>query len=286
MQVLIVYFNHFAYFFGFTIAMQKHYRISIIGAGRVTWHLAPALENAGHTIQEVYSRRHAEAKKLTRRLYHAKVLDEPDFSDSSSDIFIIAVADDAISTVASRLILPAHEPVVVHTSGSQPLEALAGANTPYTGVFYPLQTFTKNKDVDFSQVPICLESEDSDVLKMLTKVAKSISPKVKLINSRERAVLHIAAVFACNFANHLLQMAETLLESQHMDLSLLKPLITETINNSLSLGPQQAQTGPAVRGDLVTLEKHMGFLKDFDQDYADIYKAITQHIIDTRYLDE
>lgn len=266
--------------------MQKHYRISMIGAGRVAWHLAPALENAGHTIEEVYSRRHTEAKKLTQRLYHAQVLDEPDFSDSSSDLFIIAVSDDAIRTVASRLLLPEHDAIVVHTSGSQPLEVLEGANTSYTGIFYPLQTFTKNKEVNFAQVPICLESEDSHVLKILTKVAKSISPTVKLINSQERVVLHIAAVFACNFTNHLLRMAEILLENQHLDLSLLKPLIVETIDNSLSLGPQQAQTGPAARGDLVILEKHMDFLKDFDQDYAEIYKAITQNILDSRYLDE
>lgn len=266
--------------------MHKHYQISLIGAGRVAWQLAPALESAGHTIQEVYSRRYAEAKKLTQRLYHARLLDEPDFSDSNSDIFIIAVADDAISTVASRLILPEHEAIVVHTSGSQPLEVLNGANTPYTGVFYPLQTFTKNRKVDFTQVPICLESEDSHVLKILTKVAKSISPNVKLVNSRERAILHIAAVFACNFTNHLLRIAEVLLESQHLDLSLLEPLIVETMHNSLSLGPQLAQTGPAAREDLITLEKHMEFLKDFNQDYADLYKIITQSILDARFSDE
>ncbi len=266
--------------------MGKYYSISIIGAGRLAWHLAPALENAGHAVQEVYSRRHAEARKLARRLYQANVLDQPDFSESISKIFIITVADDAIQTVASRLLLPAHETIVVHTSGSQPLEALAGANTPFTGVFYPLQTFTKEKEVDFSQIPICLESDHSDVLKTLTKLARSISPTVKLVNSRERLLLHIAAVFACNFTNHLLGMAETLLDRKQLDFSLLKPLITETIHKSLSLGPQRSQTGPAARGDLVTLEKHMDYLKGFDHDYAEIYKLITQHILDMSYLDE
>lgn len=265
--------------------MHTQYRITIIGAGRVAWHLAPALENAGHVIQEVYSRRYREAKKLASRLYQASAQDEPDFSDSSAEIFILAVADDAIRTVASRLLLPEHDTIVVHTSGSQPLGALADAQSSFTGVFYPLQTFTKDKEVDFSKIPVCLEADDDGVLKVLIKLAKSISAEVRLINSQERAILHIAAVFACNFTNHLLQMAETLTESHHLEFSLLKPLIAETISKGLTIGPRQAQTGPAIRGDLITLEKHMDYLRNYDKDYAEIYKVITQHILDTGYLD-
>lgn len=266
--------------------MHMQYRITIIGAGRVAWHLAPALESAGHVIQEVYSRRYREAKKLASRLYQADARNELDFSDSSSEIFILAVADDAIRTVASRLLLPEHDTIVLHTSGSQPLEELAGAKSAFTGVFYPLQTFTKDKEVNFSKIPVCLEADDEGVLNILIKLAKSISSEVRLINSQERAVLHIAAVFACNFTNHLLQIAETLAESHHIKFSLLKPLITETISKSLAIGPQQAQTGPASRGDLEILEKHMGFLKSYDKDYAEIYKIITQHILDSDYPDK
>lgn len=266
--------------------MHTQYRISIIGAGRVAWHLAPALESAGHVIQEVYSRRYREAKKLANRLYQANALDELDFSGSSSEIFILAVADDAIRTVASHLLLPEHDTIVLHTSGSQPLEALAGTQSPFTGVLYPLQTFTKDKEVNFSKIPVCLEADDESVLKLLIRLAKSISAEVRLINSQERAILHIAAVFSCNFTNHLLQIAETLTESHHINFSLLKPLITETISKSLAIGPQQAQTGPAIRGDLATLEKHVDFLKNYDQDYAEIYKIITQHILDSDYPDE
>ncbi len=179
--------------------IQKYYKISIIGAGRVAWQLAPALESAGHAIEEIYSRRHQKALALSRQLYQADVLKKPDFSKSHAEILVIAVNDDAMREVASGLTLPSADTIVVHTSGSQPLAALQGAGTEYTGVFYPLQTFTYDQQVNFSHIPICLESDNSHALKVLTKVAKSISRTVKLISSKERAVLHIAAVFACNF---------------------------------------------------------------------------------------
>ena len=154
--------------------------------------------------------------------------------------------------------------------------------TPRVGVFYPLQTFSKHHPLDFHQVPICLESEDSDTLYKLTKLAKSISGHVALLNSQERRVLHVAAVFASNFTNHMLRMAETLAEAHQLDYELLKPLIEETIRKSLATSPEQAQTGPAVRGDARTIKQHQAFLKKFDPDYAKVYRVITQHIVKDR----
>ncbi len=266
--------------------MRKDYQISIIGAGRVAWHLAPALEGAGHSVQEIYSRRPAEAQKLADRLYHTTVLHQPDFSRSTSELLIIAVADDAIREVATSLRLPSHPGAVVHTSGSQPLEALQKAATPYTGVFYPLQTFNKHKQTDFRKIPICLEADDHQVLNMLTRLAKSISPVVRVMHSKERLALHVAAVFACNFTNHLLYMAETLAEDQHIDFGLLHPLITETLGNSLNIGPQPSQTGPAVRSDQTTLKKHRQYLRDFDKTYLKIYKLLSEHIADIHKVED
>lgn len=257
---------------------QKYYRISIIGAGGVAWQLAPALESAGHTIEEIYSRSYEKALALSLQLYQASVIEKPDFSKSHAEILIIAVNDDAIQEVAPKLILPSEGTIVVHTSGSQPLSTLQDVKTVYTGVFYPLQTFTYDKHTNFSNIPICLESDNSHALKVLTKIAKSISRTVKLISSKERAVLHVAAVFACNFSNHLLSIAESLMKHQHLDLALLKPLITETIHNSLTIGPQKAQTGPAVRNDQTTINRHMAFLKKHDPEYAKIYDLLTKHI--------
>lgn len=257
---------------------KKYYKISIIGAGRVAGQLAPALESAGHTIEEIYSRTYSRALTLSRQLYQARVITKPDFSKSQAEILIIAVHDDAIREVVASLQLPSPDTIVVHTSGSQPLAALQEAKTAYTGVFYPLQTFAAVQHVPFAAVPICLESDNSHALKVLTKVAKSISRTVKLISSAERAVLHVAAVFACNFTNHLLGMAASLMKSQHMELALLEPLILETVQNSLSLGPTQAQTGPAVRGDQQTLAQHITFLKKYDPTYAKIYDLLTKHI--------
>ena len=260
---------------------KPRFRIILIGAGNVASHLGPALERAGHMVQGVYSRQPEHARQLTQYLYQAQPYDTLDFSATDAQLFIIAVSDDAIPEVVAALQLP-EEALLVHTSGSQPLSVLKRSATPRVGVFYPLQTFSKHHPLDFHQVPICLESEDSDTLYKLTKLAKSISGHVALLNSQERRVLHVAAVFASNFTNHMLRMAETLAEAHQLDYELLKPLIEETIRKSLATSPEQAQTGPAVRGDARTIKQHQAFLKKFDPDYAKVYRVITQHIMKDR----
>lgn len=257
--------------------------VSFIGAGNLAWHLAPVLDNTEYSVREIYSRdsRHAEA--LVKRLYHAKVQSTLDFSSSPSRIFIIAVSDDVIGEVAQEIILP-DDAILLHTSGSQPLNVLAYAATSRIGVFYPLQTFTKNRKVDFAEVPVFVESEDRETEKILVEMGKTISTKVKRISSSERKAVHVAAVFASNFTNHMLTISRDVLTRNKLDFEWLRPLIAETVNKALSLGPDEAQTGPAKRGDLETLDSHLEFLNS-EEAVAEIYRVISQHILD-RYEEE
>lgn len=258
--------------------MAEHVKVSFIGSGNLAWHLAPALDNAGFTVKEVYSRNPKHAEALTGRLYQAEVKSNLDFSTSDSTVFVIATSDDAIEEVATEIILP-DEAFLLHTSGSQPLRVLEFAAIENIGSFYPLQTFSKNKRVDFKTVPIFLESNNEDTEKTMMTLANAISNQVRKIGSEERKALHVAAVFASNFANHMLTLSKEILQKNNLSFDLLKPLINETIIKSLTIGPENAQTGPAMRSDLEILDNHLEFLQD-DERLADLYKLISQHIID------
>ncbi len=252
--------------------------VSFIGSGNVAWHLAPALDNTDFAVREVYSRNPEHAAALVDKLYEADVKTSLDFSDSPSNIFIIAVPDDAIQSIVQEIILPDNA-ILVHTSGSQPLAALGYAAIPEIGVFYPLQTFSKSKKVDFTDIPIFVESENAVTEKLLLSMAKAISKNVHQITSQERKAMHIAAVFASNFTNHMLLIAQQIMKENNLNFEWLKPLVAEMINKSISIGPENAQTGPARRGDFEILDRHMEFLQA-DEQRAEIYKVISQHIID------
>lgn len=256
--------------------------VSFVGAGNLAWHLAPALDNTGYSVKEVYSANPDNARDLVERLYHARVKDSLDFSASPSTIFIIAASDDVIPDIAREIALP-EDAFLVHTSGSQPLSVLEYAATARIGAFYPLQTFTKHRKVPLSDVPFFIESEEAETEAVLLKMAKAVSNHVHKISSLQRKALHVAAVFASNFSNHMLTISGDIMTANKLDFEWLKPLIAETVNKSLTLGAAKAQTGPARRGDLETLDKHLGFLHD-DEALASIYKVVSQHILD-RYAD-
>lgn len=262
---------------------MKPHTVSFIGSGNLAWHLAQALDNTEFAVRQVYSRNARHAEALVGNLYSAQVMTTLDFSDSPSNLFIMAVPDDVIEELARQLILPPGA-ILVHTSGSQPLSALGYAHTLNTGVFYPLQTFSKNKRVDFSEVPLFVESENSQIEKVLMAMGKSISKKVIKISSADRKALHVAAVFASNFTNHMLLLAQQLMKENKLNYDWLKPLIAETITKSLAIGAEKAQTGPARRGDLEILDRHLEFLQK-DEAVAEIYKVVSQHIVNT-YVEE
>lgn len=253
-------------------------QISMIGSGNVAWHLAPALDNIGYVVKEVHSRNPKNAHKLIDRLYQAEWIDSLDFSESESDLFIIAVSDDQIMPVCKEIQIP-EEAVLVHISGSQPLSILEESMAEYIGVLYPLQTFSKSRHCDMEEVPFCIEANHNYPRKMLKKLANRMSGKVMEPDSDQRKIIHLSAVFACNFSNHLLTIAEEMLDEEGISFDILKPLIVETINKSLDLGPYQSQTGPASRGDAKILNDHMKMLKG-RKHLAAIYKSITQHILE------
>jgi predicted short-subunit dehydrogenase-like oxidoreductase (DUF2520 family) len=254
-------------------------KIAILGAGNLAWNLAPALEDAGHEITEVYARNIQKAREITERIYSAEAKDDLDFSESKAKLFILAIKDDALSDVADQLILPEGS-ILVHTSGAMPIEVISQSSASYVGVFYPLQSFTKGKKLDFEDVPFLLESEDEGTVQLLKKVAKSLSPLVYLLRAKDRQAVHVAAVFASNFTNHMLRIAEEILHRKGLDREMLKPLIIESISKSLQLGAKKAQTGPAIREDYETLEAHHQFLA-YNEQLAEIYRLISQDIIDS-----
>lgn len=262
--------------------MSFYTDISIVGAGNVAWHLTKALEDAGHHIHEVYSRNEKNAEALVKKLYSTNATSSLDFSKSKASLFIIAVSDDAIEELAADLLLPDNA-TVVHTSGSAPLEAFGNTARHY-GVFYPFQSFSKSRIVDFKDIAVFVEASDKETSKMLLKLGQTISNKVLQMNGDKRQALHISAVFASNFTNHLLFIAKQVAIANKIDFELLEPLIIETVNKGLEIGPEKSQTGPAARGDLKILDQHLSFLED-NKPVQEIYQLLSQHILDQKYFD-
>ena len=258
--------------------------ISFIGAGNVAWHLSRALEDVGHGIAEVYSRNPVNARILAKQCYDATWQDHLNFADSEAELFILCVADDAIAEVLEQLVLPENA-VIVHTSGSKPLSALENWATVFsdvpvhTGVFYPLQTFSKQTYIEFGQIPLCIEATEPDIEAKLVELGQEISQIVYLVTTDERRVLHLAAVFACNFTNHLWALTKDLLDDYNLEFELLKPLIQETVSKALaSTHPADVQTGPARRGDTLIIQQQVELLED-DSNTSKIYKILTDSIL-------
>lgn len=246
-------------------------RVSIIGFGNVAQHLIQAFSNtAAIEVVQVFARKKESVSHLitAEKIY-------TDFNDLIAvDVFIIAVTDDAIAEVSNQL--PFTNQLVIHTSGSIAMETLDDKNRK--GVFYPLQTFSKAKEVDFKIIPICLEAQNEKDLVTLETVAKSISNSVYTINSAQRKALHVAAVFVSNFTNHLYQIGNEICINNELSFDILKPLIQETANKIMTLSPQESQTGPAKRKDTQTINAHLNFLTNDHQ--KEIYKMLTKSIID------
>jgi len=250
--------------------------IAIVGAGNVAWHLAQGLQEAGHTITAVYSRTPVHATELTQLLPDAIAKTDLDFRNIIAEIILIAVPDAAILSVANELKVNP-ETIVAHTSGSQPITVLQSTAGAKYGVFYPLQTFSKQAAVDLQKVPILLEGDSEQTTEKLKQLAKSISTKVERVNSEKRKQLHLAAVFACNFTNHLLGISQEILKKAHLPTDLLQPLIQETIKKATTHNPFKVQTGPAIRNDQNVIEEHLRLL-DGHPMLQSIYQQLTQSI--------
>ncbi|MGQ0828300.1 MAG: Rossmann-like and DUF2520 domain-containing protein [Bacteroidota bacterium] len=252
-------------------------KIVLIGAGNVATHLGMALKKSKHTILQVYSHTKKSSDKLSSLLNTDAINDLKEI-DPNADVYIIAIKDDSIIDVIKKLKL--QDKIVVHTSGSTSIDVLKNASENY-GVFYPLQTFSKIKKVGFKNIPICLEANNNRTYKTLFSLAKSISDNIQKVDSVQRKALHVAAVFACNFSNHLYAVAEQILKKNKLPFDILKPLIEETADKIKNNSPIKMQTGPAVRGDKKIMDAHLKMLAGH-KEYQKLYKLLSQSIDNTK----
>lgn len=248
--------------------------IVFIGSGNVATQMAPSLKENGHTILCVYSRSIKNAKTLGKILgcnFTNKVHDIP----STADFYIVTLQDDSIEKIVRQLNF--QPTCIVHTSGSKSLDVFPKMFLN-VGVLYPLQTFTKNRKTNWSSLPIFIEGNNSKSIRTISKVASSLSQNVKKANSLRRQQMHLAAVFANNFVNHLYSLSSDLLKNEKISFDVLRPIIIETTERILSANPSKIQTGPAKRKDFTTIKKHLNLLKG-DKNKLKVYKTITESII-------
>ena len=246
--------------------------IVLIGAGNLATCLGKALKQAGLSVVQVYSRTEASAARL------ASLLDCPYTTDlkaidQEAFFYIFALKDQGLEAAIQQM--HANHGIWVHTAGSMPMHVFEGHNPRY-GVFYPLQTFSKTREVNFRQIPIFVEGSDPAVEERLQQLAKQLSEQVYVLSSEKRKYLHLAAVFACNFTNHLYALASDLLEAEAIPREVLLPLIDETAAKIHDLSPQAAQTGPAIRYDKQVIDKQLAMLTD--PDLQQLYQLLSQSI--------
>lgn len=245
--------------------------ITIIGSGNVAQHLIKAISKT--TILEVTQVYVRNIDSVSHLLDSDKITN--DISQlKNADLYIISVSDDAIQSVSNSLFFS--NKLVAHTSGSVAMEELSDNNRK--AVFYPLQTLSKKKEVDFTTVPLCIEAQNEVDLQLLTEVAQNLSDHVYNVDSEQRKSLHVAAVFVSNFVNHLYKIGSDICIEHKVPFEILKPLILETAKKVQIMEPYEAQTGPAKRNDTSTINKHLAILTDENQ--KDIYKILTKSIID------
>lgn len=247
--------------------------IVCIGSGNVATHLAIGLKAMGADITQVWSRDQRNAELLAA-LTQARTVRNLTEVDQFADCYLIAVKDDAIADVAQHLMDV--RGIVIHTSGATGIEVLKGAGSGY-GVMYPLQTFSRTKALDLKTVPFCVEADTPETLERITALAQLLSTEVSPVTSNQRQILHLAAVFACNFSNHLYLLGSNILAEHQLNFNLLKPLIMETASKIQFADPKEVQTGPAVRNDEVTINRHLNLLEGY-ADLQKIYSLLTESI--------
>lgn len=248
-------------------------KIAIIGAGNTAYTLCKVLKSKGIEPFCIYVRNPEKAEKVRADLgvevvfSYEKVLE--------SDLAIIAVNDDAISEVAAHLI--DYKGLVVHTSGTKPSELLN--RSMRFGVFYPLQTMSKTREISFDEIPLLIYANSPDDVEMLSRFAKQFSNKVEFCDDEQRKAIHLAAVYVSNFTNVMLGIGDKLLKENGLSLDLMRPLVMEMMKKSFEISPEKALTGPARRGDFATIGEHEKMLA-YNPDELAIYMILTDYIID------
>lgn len=253
--------------------------IAVIGSGAVATHLAIALQGAGYRICAVCSPTLSHARTLADRLGQ-DTLSVCDLAQlPEADAYVFAVKDDALPAVAREFgrLHPASDALLIHTAGSVPLSIWQGVTTR-GAVLYPLQTFSKGRDISFAHLPLFVEGSDAEALDAVSRLAHRLSDSVTELSSERRRYVHLAAVFACNFANHCYALAGEVLQQQGIDPNCLTPLIDETARKVHELEPARAQTGPAARWDVSVMQAHEHLLADQSQELLEVYRLMSRSI--------
>jgi len=253
-------------------------KITVIGSGNVGYHLAQRLKACGHEICQVYSRTPTKSTTLSN-LTNSQAINDLKLLSTDADIYIVAVRDDAVKTLAEEIsFLNDYNKIIAHTSGSVPSTVFQGLFKNF-GVFYPLQTFSIQKEANFEQLPFCIYGNTPSTEEKLELLAKTICPNVYLVNDEQRSTLHLTAVIVNNFSNYLYGIAHEICEDKNVSFDILKPLIEETVEKIKQHPPKDVQTGPAARGDSDTIGKHLKILKEYPN-YQPIYELLTKGILD------
>ena len=247
--------------------------VVFIGSGNVATQLGLALKEKGVVIKQVYSKSYSNADKLALKLNAEPTSDIADLY-MDADFYFYALKDSALRSTLKQIEMPSG--IQVHTGGTISIREFEGFSTRF-GVFYPLQTFSVDKVVDFSKIPIFIEGCNQDVQEKLSELAKLLSEKVFQMNSEGRRKIHLAAVFACNFSNYMYDIASQILASANIPFDVMHPLIDETAEKIKTIAPYHAQTGPAVRMDDITISKHVAMLSK-NREFRNIYKLLTKSI--------
>lgn len=261
--------------------MNNPLKIVVLGAGNVSHHLLQAfslIENC--ELLQIYNHQKSIAAKQLAKLYHCNLVSDIQQLNITADIYFICVKDDAIEEVAKKLSGLNLKGLVVHTSGSIDVSALHKASANI-GVYYPLQSFSKNESVNWATTPLLIEANNKSSLNVLKTLAKKSSTIVKVVDSQKRLQFHLSAVFACNFTNALYAVAFNLIENSltKKDTKLLEPLMSQSFNKMLKVSPLLAQTGPAKRNDTITMTKHLKLLQH-KPTLKKLYKQLSGLIIE------
>jgi predicted short-subunit dehydrogenase-like oxidoreductase (DUF2520 family) len=249
-------------------------KIVIIGSGNLATNLSLALEDAGQDIVQIFSRTEAHAKELADKV-GCSYTSSPDAVLSDADVYILSVKDDALLRLIPTICSSCKNGLFLHTAGSVPMSLFEGSASQY-GVLYPMQTFSKNRRVDFCEIPCFIEASSPQTLSIVRSLAECISDHVVVCDSEKRKKLHLAAVLACNLTNHCYRLAERVLEAEQIDFSLFLPLIEETARKVKTLSPKEAQTGPMVRYDQGVMRMQMEMLPD--DRTREIYRLMAESI--------
>lgn len=250
-------------------------RVVMLGSGNVATHLAQALHTMNHDILQVYSPTYKNAERLAEKV-HAQPMDRLESVTRTAQLYLFSVKDDALPSVIQQM--PRTQGVWAHTAGSIPMNVFASRAHTF-GVLYPLQTFSKAREIHFQTIPLFIEANNQEAYNLLESVARTLSNTVYPLPGDKRALLHLAAVFACNFTNHMYHLAQEIIQEGDIPFDALKPLIAETAQKVMEMPPREAQTGPAVRYDETVMREHLQRLStpQLKELYTLISKSIHRH---------